>query len=162
VIAESAADLDVDLVVGLGGHRAAATRAALDAPDVRVVEFADQWTALREADIFITHHGLNSTHEAIFHEVPMLSYPLFADQPLLARRCQELGLAIPLVDRPRAPVHPARLRAALRRIADERGAFARRLADARAWELRTIAGRGAVLDRMLALGATTLPTTGSR
>ena len=42
----------------------------------------------READLFVTHHGLNSTHEAIFNRVPMLSYPFFWDQPGLAAECR--------------------------------------------------------------------------
>lgn len=152
VIAAASAELDIDVVIGLGGHRLdAASRTGLLRPNVRVLDYAPQWAALREADVFVTHHGLNSTHEAIFHEVPMLSYPLFSDQPALARRCQELGLAVPLVPAPRAPVDPDSLRAALRRLADERHAFAARLAEARAWELRTIGGREAVLDRVLAL-----------
>jgi len=152
VIAAVAAELDADLVIGLGGHRLdASARPALLGPNVRLLDYAPQWAALREADVFITHHGLNSTHEAIYHEVPMLSYPLFSDQPALARRCQALGLALPLAPAPRAPIEPDALRAALRRLADERREFAGRLARARAWELRTIGGRAAVLDRILAL-----------
>ena len=48
--------------------------------------------------VFVTHHGLNSTHEAIYHRTPMLSYPFFGDQPYLANRCRDLGLSVPLVD----------------------------------------------------------------
>ena len=152
VITNTCADLDVDIVIGLGGHRLeAATRAALLRPNVQVFEYADQWAALREADVFITHHGLNSTHEAIFHEVPMISYPVFSDQPALARRCQALGLAVPLASAPGAPVRADALRVALQRLTDDRDGLASRLAEARSWELRTIAGRGAVVDRLLAL-----------
>ena len=152
VIAGASVDLGIDLVIGLGGHRVDdATRAALRQPNVRVLDYANQWAALREADVFITHHGLNSTHEAIFHEVPMISYPLFGDQPALARRCQELGLAVPLADAPGARVEPRRLRSALRRLARERSAFAAGLAAARSWELRTMDGRRAILDRLLVL-----------
>lgn len=151
-ITSTCADLDVDVVIGLGGHRlGAATQAALVRPNVQVLEYANQWTALQEADVFITHHGLNSTHEGIFHEVPMISYPFFSDQPALARRCQELGLAVKLASAPCAPIDPDALRSALRQLTDERDQFAARLAKARSWELRTIAGRGVVLDRMLAL-----------
>ncbi len=151
-VADTCADLDVDVVIGLGGHRLdAATRAALLRPNVQVFEYADQWAALREADVFVTHNGLNSTHEAIFHEVPMISYPLFSDQPALARRCQDLGLAVPLVSVPGAPVRGDALRAALRRLTDDRDGVAASLAEARSWELRTIAGRSAVVDRILAL-----------
>jgi UDP:flavonoid glycosyltransferase YjiC (YdhE family) len=151
-IASDTAQLGVEVVVGLGGHCLdAATRTALARPDIRVLEYANQWAALREADVFVTHNGLNSTHEAIFHEVPMISYPLFGDQPALARRCRDLGLATSLADGPRAPVAAGALRAALERLRDDRVGFAARLAMARAWEIQTIAGREAVLDRMLAL-----------
>ena len=30
---------------------------------------------------FITHSGTNGTYEAIYHEVPMVGFPVFADQP---------------------------------------------------------------------------------
>ena len=69
----------------------------------------------------------------------------------LARRCQELGLAVPLADAPGARVEPRRLRSALRRLARERSAFAAGLAAARSWELRTMDGRRAILDRLLVL-----------
>ena len=151
-IADALADRDVAVLVSLGGSGFAAdARGALARSNVRVVDYADQWAVLGESDLFITHHGTNSTHEAIFHEVPMLSYPFFGDQPALARRCQELGLAVPLTDEPQTPITPDALLAALRRVADEGDRLGARLAEARSWELRTIADRGAVLDRILSL-----------
>jgi len=154
VIAHTLGDLDADVVIGLGRRPLDGTAlAALRRPNVRVVDYADQWTALQEADVFVTHHGLNSTHEGIFHEVPMLSYPFFGDQPAQARRCQELGLAVPLVDTPRAPLVPDALRSALTRVAEERAALGARLAEARSWELRTMADRGAIVRRMLSLSS---------
>lgn len=152
VVSCTFAERDADVVISLGRRKIdAAARAALERPNVRVVDYTDQWAALREADVFITHHGLNSTHEAIFHEVPMISYPFLGDQPAQARCCQDLGLAVPWVTTPRAPVDRDALLRALTRLADDRDGFARRLAKARSWELRTIADRGAIIDRMLAL-----------
>lgn len=152
VISRTLADLEVDVVISLGGRRIeAAARASLERSNVQVVDYTDQWAALREADVCITHHGLNSTHEAIFHRVPMISYPFFGDQPAQARRCRDLGLAVPLVSVPRAPCEGDALLHALERLTDDRDAFTARLAEARSWELRTIANRGAVLDRLLAL-----------
>jgi len=152
VISRTFAERDADLVIGLGGHRLeAAARHALVQRNVQVFDYVDQWAVLGAADIFITHHGLNSTHESIYQVVPMVSYPFWGDQLAQAKRCQQLGLAVPLATAPRAPVDPEALLAAITRLGEAREGFAKRLAEARAWELRTIAGREAVIDRVLAL-----------
>ena len=154
VISRTLADRDVDVLISLGQHQVTApVRTELLRPNVRVVDYVDQWTVLEEADCFITHHGINSTHESIFHEVPMISYPFFGDQPALARRCQELGLAVPLAGAPQAPLTPEALLSALARLAREQDRFTARLAEAKSWELRTIASRGAVLDHILSLAS---------
>ena len=152
VISETLSGSGADAVIALGSHPLKAdARALLERPNVRVVDYVDQWAALREADLFITHNGLNSTHEAIYHLVPMISYPFFTDQPALARRCHELGLAVPLGDAPQATVESAALLSALKRLHDERALFVSRLTEARSWELRTIADRDDIFDRIIAL-----------
>jgi MGT family glycosyltransferase len=120
-------------------------------PHVRVERYVDQWGTLRDADLFVTHHGLNSTHEAVFQQVPMLSYPFFGDQPAMARRCHDLGLAAPLSDGLRAPLQAEAVRRAFDHVMANRQTFAPRLAEVRQWELDVIAAREDVLDRMLAL-----------
>jgi MGT family glycosyltransferase len=145
-------DCNVDVVIGLGGHDLNSTaRAELERPNVRIVSYSKQWAELQSADVFITHNGLNSTHEAIFHGVPMISYPFYADQPLLARRCQQLGLAVSLVDEPLVPIQAESVQSALARLRADSDGFRTRLEEARSWELRTISNRDAVIDRMLAL-----------
>lgn len=42
---------------------------------------------------FITHAGLHSTYEAMFHGVPMIAIPFFADQHRNARRAVNVGIA---------------------------------------------------------------------
>lgn len=42
---------------------------------------------------FITHAGLHSTYEAMFHGVPMIVIPFFADQHRNARRAINIGIA---------------------------------------------------------------------
>ena len=96
---------------------------------------------------------MNSTHEAIYHCVPMLSYPFFGDQPDQARRCQDLGLAIGLAGAPRAPLEASRVQEALLRLEREGDEIAVRLVEASAWERAVMASRGDVLDQMLALTA---------
>lgn len=123
----------------------------LRAPNVVVSGDVDQWAILQEADLFVTHHGLNSTHEAIFSRVPMLSYPFFSDQPGLARRCRELGLAIPLANHPRERLTEDRVRAALAEFAERRESMAAAVERARKWELEAIDGRDSVVARITGL-----------
>jgi hypothetical protein len=81
----------------------------------------------------------------------MLSYPFFGDQPRLAARCRDLGLAIPVVDAPRAPVTAEDFRRALGQAAAVAPQLVRSLARAREWEGKVLEGREAVIDRILAL-----------
>jgi MGT family glycosyltransferase len=144
---------DAVALVSLGCWGTVESAARLARRNVRIESYVDQWRVLGEASVFLTHHGLNSTHEAIFHQTPMISYPFFGDQPGLAQRCHELGLAVPLVGAPRAPVVPGDVRRALTRIAAGRDAMRARLEEARGWELETIRARGAVIERIVDLMA---------
>jgi UDP:flavonoid glycosyltransferase YjiC (YdhE family) len=145
---------DTSLVVALGGTAVGdAARRRLERLGAVVEDYADQWRTLAAADVLITHNGLNTTHEAIFCEVPMVSYPFFGDQPGLAARCEELGLAVPLAPRPRAPIAERDVLAALDRVSSERDRIQANLATARAWELETIAARPAIWRRILDLSA---------
>src|SRR5262249_39279046 len=102
-LADALSEREAEVLVSLGNYAPAeAERRRIERANVRVVSYVDQWGALKDADLFVTHQGLNSTHEAIFHRVPMLSHPFFGDQPALARRCQALGLAVPVSDGLRA------------------------------------------------------------
>jgi MGT family glycosyltransferase len=139
-------------LISLGGHDLPGEAiAALEGTNVKVEAYVDQWEILRETDIFITHHGINSTHEAIFHRVPMISYPFFWDQPALACRCQQYGLALPLVATVRGPVRPEDVTAALIEVANRRDSLRRNLETAYGWEQRAIAGREAALQRIAGL-----------
>jgi len=117
-------------------------------PNVTVSSEVDQKAILQEADLFVTHHGLNSTHEAIFNRVPMISYPFFSDQPGLAQKCRRFGLAIPLTARPRERVTEDHVRAAFAEFEEGRESMAAALERAREWELEAIAGRDAVVRRV--------------
>ncbi len=143
---------DVSVLIGLGGARLTADQQlGLRRDNVRVRDYVDQWDVLAGADAFVTHHGLNSTHEAIARQVPMLSYPFVWDQPGLAVRCQELGVAVKMVDRPMDPIDAAQLAGAFGALDARRAAIGMSLADALAWERDVIARRPEVIARLLAL-----------
>jgi UDP:flavonoid glycosyltransferase YjiC (YdhE family) len=151
-IADEVATIDdAAALVSLGGRDLPGLAARLARRNVRVSNYVDQWDVLRDATAMITHQGLNSTHEAIWHGVPMISYPFFTDQPGLARRCASLGLAVPLVAPLRGAVQGQDVRAALARIAADVAVLRERLATARAWEEAVIRERPAVIERILRL-----------
>jgi UDP:flavonoid glycosyltransferase YjiC (YdhE family) len=124
---------------------------AVASPRLRIEPFVDQWRVLGQSDVFLTHQGLGSTHEAIHHGVPMLSYPFFWDQPGLAARAQALGVALPLVKRPRASVDAATVTAALAEVWSRREPLRVALDQARGWEEAVIAQRPAALRRIEAV-----------
>jgi UDP:flavonoid glycosyltransferase YjiC (YdhE family) len=152
-IAEAlAARDDVRALVSLGGADVDAEAIqAIAKPNVAVERWVDQWRVLQDADAFVTHHGLKSTHEAIYNEVPMISYPFTSDQPGMGERCRDLGLAVPLVGAPREPLTTGAVESALASLSAKAGAMRPRLAEAREWEREVISGREAVLGRITAL-----------
>jgi len=138
-------------LLSLGGVLPATAARQLRRPNVAAAAQVDQWRALAEADAFITHHGINSTHEAIFNLTPMISYPFFADQPGLARRCQEFGLAQPLSDGVRGQISEESVALAVAELEDRRESLGARLSEAREWEREAIARQGEVAERVLDL-----------
>jgi UDP:flavonoid glycosyltransferase YjiC (YdhE family) len=129
----------------------AATVAALRGPNVTVEAFVDQWQVLGEADVFITHHGLNSTHESIYSLVPMVSHPFLGDQLAMATFCQEEGIAVPLTSRARDVIDRQQVEAALDQCRTDAPARAAALRRVRRADLDAVARRPEVIERILAL-----------
>lgn len=142
-LAATFAEIDnLHAVISLGGAKIdGKTLDRLIYPNVAVVDYFDQWRLLQESDVFVTHQGMNSTHEAIFHRVPMISYPFFWDQPGLAEKCRTFGLAIPITEVLRGDFGNDCVRAALKKMADERESMRAALDRAHEWEQAVIANR---------------------
>jgi len=67
--------------------------------NVSVFEYVDQIAVLKQADIFVSHSGMNSVSESLYFEVPLVMLPQTAEQKGVARRVLELGAGI----RPKKP-----------------------------------------------------------
>jgi MGT family glycosyltransferase len=142
----------VRAVISLGGARVdGEALTALARPNVSVESYVDQWRILQEADAFVTHQGMNSTHEAIFHRVPMISYPFFWDQPGLAAKCCRLGLAIPLSESLRGEFGTGHVRAALAILTDKADAMKAALSRACEWEKTVMEARPSVHRQIVRL-----------
>ncbi len=139
-------------IVSLGDAPVDEQRArALTRPNVTVHRYVDQWQVLAEADVFVTHHGLNSTHEAIISGVPMVSHPFFADQLPMAARCAELAIAVPLMVDGASAIDGPMVEDALRTCRSHAGDLHSALEEVRQADLEVIGRRGEVVERLLAL-----------
>lgn len=57
-----------------------------------VKNFIPQISMLKQADVFVTHGGMNSVSEAMTFGVPMVVIPFVTDQPANAEQIEKLGL----------------------------------------------------------------------
>lgn len=57
-----------------------------------IYSFVPQLEVLESTDVFITHGGMNSITESLYYGVPMIVIPFITDQPLNAKRIEELQL----------------------------------------------------------------------
>ena len=63
-----------------------------DVPEnVEIYVFVDQVAVLKEADVFITHCGMNSASESLYFGVPLVLFPQTPEQSGVANRIEELG-----------------------------------------------------------------------
>lgn len=114
-IAEACADLDVQLVLSLGG--------AVDPDELGdlagaplVVRFAPQLELLSRARLTITHGGLNTVLESLARGVPMVAIPITNDQPGVSARVAWSGAGLVV---PPSRLTARRLRDALARVRDD-------------------------------------------
>lgn len=62
--------------------------------NIVVKNHVDQLNVLSKADLFITHGGMNSINEALYHKVKMIIIPQAVDQYLTAQQLSNLKLAV--------------------------------------------------------------------
>ncbi|MDE8672777.1 nucleotide disphospho-sugar-binding domain-containing protein [Priestia aryabhattai] len=58
--------------------------------------YVPQLEILEQADVFITHGGMNSTSEGLYFGVPPVVMPVVGDQLIVANRIEELGASLQL------------------------------------------------------------------
>jgi MGT family glycosyltransferase len=115
-VARATADLDVQIVLSLGGADASELPRELP-PNLLAVSYAPQLEILEKAALMVMHGGMNSALECLAAGVPMVAVPIAHDQPGVAARIQWSGAGICV---PAPACEPARLRLAVERVLRER------------------------------------------
>ena len=59
--------------------------------NISVHEHVDQIAVLQQADVFLSHCGMNSVNESLYYEVPLVTYPQTSEQGGVATRVEMLG-----------------------------------------------------------------------
>jgi N-glycosyltransferase len=108
--------LGVRAVVALGSDEAVASWTGPRPANVEIAGFVPQRALLAACDVFLTHAGFSGVREALTAGVPMVTVPLFADQPANAGRVHELGLGLRA---DAAGLTPEALAATVSRVLDE-------------------------------------------
>jgi MGT family glycosyltransferase len=92
LIAEACRDLELQLVISLGGRFDPEQFPDLPGNPL-VTKYAPQLELLRVATLVITHGGPNTVFEALMEGKPMIAIPLAHDQPAVAARLARWGIA---------------------------------------------------------------------
>jgi MGT family glycosyltransferase len=64
----------------------------------QVQSTVDQIAVLQQADVFVTHCGMNSVSEALYYGVPLVLFPQSPEQQGVANRVLELNAGMMLTD----------------------------------------------------------------
>jgi MGT family glycosyltransferase len=112
MMAEACADLEVQLVISLGGGQDPAMLDYLPGDPV-VVGYAPQLELIRRSTMTISHAGLNTVLESLSQGVPMVVLPVTYDQPGVGTRVEWTGVGRSI---PVGRVTVGRLRDAVREV----------------------------------------------
>lgn len=78
------------------GHRVAISELGEIPANFVVRSYLPQLEILQRAELFITHGGINSAHEAMLYGVPMVVLPAAADHFIVAQQVEAVGAGIVL------------------------------------------------------------------
>ena len=80
---------DYQVVIALGQSELSDWQGLPD--HIEIHDRVDQMAVLAIADVFITHCGMNSASEGLYHQVPLILCPQTPEQGAVAKRTAELG-----------------------------------------------------------------------
>lgn len=135
--------LDAQVVVSIG-RRIAIESLGTPPSNVLVFDHVPQLDLLPRATVFVTHGGMNSVSESLYHGVPAVVIPQMSEQWIVGQRVAELGAGVFLS---KQEVSVASLRSSVERVLAD-GSFrarARAIGDS----FRSAGGVGRAADAVL-------------
>lgn len=81
---------DYQVVMSVGSHVRIEEFGRLP-ENLSVYSYVDQIGVLKEADVFLSHCGMNSVNESLYFGVPLVMRPRTSEQGGVARRAEQLG-----------------------------------------------------------------------
>lgn len=88
-------DSDYQVVMSIGQNTSVAELGDIPANFI-VRNFVPQLDILQRAALFITHAGLNSVHEGLYYNLPLVLVPQQVEQNYVAGRVEQLGAGVKL------------------------------------------------------------------
>lgn len=88
-------DTDYQVIMSVGNLVKIEELGALP-ENISVFTHVDQIAVLKQADVFLSHCGMNSVNESLYYEVPLVTYPQTSEQGGVATRVEQLGAGIRL------------------------------------------------------------------
>ncbi len=89
-----------------------------------VKNFVPQLEVLQRSDLFITHGGMNSVHEGLYYNVPLVVIPQQFEQAIVAQQVVKHGAGVALADKPPfGQVTSADLRVAVEQVMKARAQY---------------------------------------
>jgi MGT family glycosyltransferase len=114
---EAFATADCQVILAAGGNVSMASLGAAP-PNFIVRPFVPQLQVLRRASAFVTHGGMNSVSESLYHCVPVVVIPHMGEQAIVGRRVEEIGAGLHVWKDEATPV---KMRESVQRLLTEKG-----------------------------------------
>ncbi|MBQ7358587.1 MAG: glucosyltransferase [Lachnospiraceae bacterium] len=92
---EALKDTDYQVIMSVGEETDISTLGQLP-PNISVYPKVDQMAVLKEADVFLSHCGMNSVNESLYYSVPLVMYPQTSEQGGVATRVEQVGAGLKL------------------------------------------------------------------
>lgn len=89
------ADTDYQVILSVGKLISREELGAVP-ENISVFPFVDQIAVLKQANVFVSHCGMNSVNESLYYQVPLVMVPQTAEQQGVAERVLQLGAGIRL------------------------------------------------------------------